>query len=94
MTYKLTFLKQAKKEWDDLDLSIQSSFKNKLFKIVENPHVPKNKVRGMKECYKVKLSAVGYRLVYKVIEERVVVQVATRGKEIKRPSTKRLSRGS
>ena len=29
----------------------------------------------MQDCYKIKLRSVGYRLVYKVIETRLVVQV-------------------
>jgi len=65
MTYKITFLKQAKKEWDNLSPDVQAYFKKKLLKVIENPHIPKCKVREMKDCYKVKLSTVGYRLVYK-----------------------------
>lgn len=37
----------------------------------------------MKDCYKIKLSTVGYRLVYKVIEEKVVIQVITVGRRDK-----------
>ena len=83
MTYKITFLKQAKKEWDDLSHEIQSHFKKKLLKIIESPHISKCKMRGMKDCYKVKLSTTGYRLVYRVIEEKVVIQVITVGRRDK-----------
>jgi len=34
----------------------------------------------MPDCYKIKLKASGYRLVYQVIEERVVVSVVAVGK--------------
>lgn len=34
----------------------------------------------MPDCYKVKLKASGYRLVYQVIDERVVVSVVAVGK--------------
>ena len=74
MTYKITFLKQAKKEWDNLSPDVQAYFKKKLLKVIENPHIPKCRVRELKDCYKVKLSTVGYRLVYKVNEEKVVIR--------------------
>ncbi len=83
MTYKITFLKQAKKEWDNLSPDVQVYFKKKLLKVIENPHIRKCRVREMKDCYKVKLSTVGYRLVYKVIEEKVVIQVITVGRRDK-----------
>ena len=63
MTYKLTFLRSAKKEWDRLDCSIQQQFKSKLASILIHPHIPKNKLLGMEGCYKIKLKAIGYRLV-------------------------------
>jgi len=37
----------------------------------------------MKDCYKLKLRNSGYRLVYQVIEERLVVQVIAMGKRDK-----------
>jgi mRNA interferase RelE/StbE len=75
MTYKLTFLEPAKKEWDRLSKQIQIDFKKKLSKRLENPIILKDKLSGLKDCYKIKLRTVGYRLIYKVYEDRVVVQV-------------------
>jgi len=43
--------------------------------ILENPKIPKNKLRGSTDLYKVKLRSAGYRLVYHVIDERVVIIV-------------------
>lgn len=83
MTYKITFLKSAEKEWNNLSLEIQHQFKKKLFKIAENPHIPRGKLGGMKDCYKIKLSSIGYRLVYKVINERIVIQIISVGKREK-----------
>jgi mRNA interferase RelE/StbE len=34
----------------------------------------------MSDCYKIKLKASGYRLVYQVVDERVVVSVVAVGK--------------
>ena len=75
MTYKLTFLEPAKKEWDRLSRQIQTDFKKKLSKRLENPVILKDKLSGLRGCYKIKLRTVGYRLVYKVYEDRIVVQV-------------------
>ena len=75
MIYKLTFLESAKKEWDKLGATIKIQFKKKLENRLSNPHIIKDKLSGLKGCYKIKLKTVGYRLVYKVIEDRVVIQV-------------------
>lgn len=83
MTYKITFLKSAEKEWHNLSLEVQRQFKKKLLKIIEHPHIPKGKLGGLKDCYKIKLSSIGYRLVYKVIDERVVIQIISVGKREK-----------
>ncbi len=83
MTYKLTFLESAKKEWDKLSPDLQQFFKVKLSKILEQSHIPKNKLINMPGCYKIKLRTVGYRLVYRVYDKRVVVQVIAIGKRDK-----------
>jgi len=54
MTYSLTFLKSAKREWDKLPPSIKQQFKNKLAKCLENPLREKDKLYGMDDCYKIK----------------------------------------
>lgn len=86
MTYDLEFDARALKEWKSLNKSISEQFKKKLNGILENPHIPKNKLSGndFKNCYKIKLRALGYRLIYKVIEEENVIQVITIGKKDKR----------
>ena len=83
MTYRLTFLEPAKKEWDKLPYEIQRQIKSKLLKIVDNPYIPKNKLSGLKDCYKVKLRTSGYRLVYRVYEDRVIIQIIAVGKRDK-----------
>lgn len=80
MTYKLKFLPSAKKEWDNLDSSIKSQFKNKLIKCLENPHVVANKLRGFEAAYKIKLRSAGYRLVYEVDDKEIIVFVIAVGK--------------
>ncbi|WP_300525100.1 type II toxin-antitoxin system RelE/ParE family toxin [Alcanivorax sp.] len=73
-------LPSAQKEWKKLDGSIREPFKKKLRERLNNPHVPKDKLSGMPDCYKIKLRSIGYRLVYKVIDERLVVQVVGAGR--------------
>jgi mRNA interferase RelE/StbE len=80
MTYKLKFLPSAKKEWDKLDNSIKSRFKSKLRKCLENPCVPAKKLRDFDCAYKIKLRSSGYRLVYEVDNQEIVVFVIAVGK--------------
>jgi mRNA interferase RelE/StbE len=83
MTYKLAFLESAKKEWDKLDTTVREQFLKKLRERLNNPYVQKDKLSNMKDCYKIKLRSIGYRLVYKVFQERLVIQVVSVGKRDK-----------
>jgi mRNA interferase RelE/StbE len=80
MTYKLKFLPSAKKEWDKLDNNIKSQFKSKLEKCLENPHIPENRLTGFDYAYKIKLRSAGYRLVYEVDDQQIIVFVIAVGK--------------
>lgn len=82
MNYKLSFTESAKKEYDKLDANTRTQFKKKLEKILENPKIPKNKLQGSnaKNLYKIKLRAAGYRLLYEVIDDEVLVLVISIGK--------------
>jgi mRNA interferase RelE/StbE len=80
MTYELDFNVEAEKEWRKLDATIRSQFAKKLRERLENPHVPSARLHNLKDCYKIKLRAVGYRLVYRVKDETVTVTVIAVGK--------------
>ncbi|WP_244565411.1 type II toxin-antitoxin system RelE family toxin, partial [Escherichia coli] len=69
MRYQVKFREDALKEWQKLDKTIQQQFAKKLKKCCDNPHIPSAKLRGIKDCYKIKLRASGLRLVYQVIDE-------------------------
>ena len=75
MTYELEFADAALKKFDKLNPQIAEQFIRKLEAILENPKIPKNKLRGSTDLYKVKLRSAGYRLVYQVIDDRIVVLV-------------------
>ncbi|WCG83048.1 type II toxin-antitoxin system RelE family toxin [Pectobacterium sp. A5351] len=80
MSYSVKFREDALKEWLKLDKTIQQQFAKKLKKCCENPHIPSAKLRGMKDCYRIKLRASGFRLVYEVIDDVLVIAVVAVGK--------------
>ncbi len=80
MSYSLAFLESAKKEWDTLDKPIREQFKKKLIKRLELPRVEKDRLNGMKDCYKIKLRSAGFRLVYQVEDQEIQVVVVAVGK--------------
>lgn len=80
MSYTVKFREDALKEWQKLDRTIQQQFAKKLKKCCENPHIPSAKLRGVKDCYKIKLRTSGFRLVYQVIDDILVIAVVAVGK--------------
>jgi mRNA interferase RelE/StbE len=80
MSYELKFKHSALKEWHKLDKPIQGQFKKKLIEKLIQPRIESARLSGMQDCYKIKLRAAGYRLVYQVIDEEIVVVVVAVGK--------------
>ena len=80
MTYRLKFLPSALKEWRKMDADIREAFKKKLAERLEAPHVPSARMRGHPDFYKIKLRAAGYRLVYRVFDEEIVIVVVAVGR--------------
>lgn len=81
MTYKLLRHKDFAKEWDQLPVAIRDQLKKKLAKVIKQPHIPKNLLRGdLAGCYKIKLLKAGVRLVYQVKDDEVVILLVTVGK--------------
>ena len=79
--FNLEFHVLALKEWQKLDNSIKEQFKKQLQKRLLNPRSASAKLHGdLDNCYKIKLRAVGYRLVYEVIDHKLVVLVIAVGK--------------
>ena len=79
--YSLEFLPSAFEEWQALDGSIRKQFKQVLARRLEQPRVPGSELHGrLRDCYKVKLRKSGYRLVYKIESNLVVVTVIAVGK--------------
>ena len=80
MAYRLQFLTAAKAEWEKLDGTVQLQFIKVLAKRLEVPRVPKAALAGMADCYKIKLRTVGYRLVYQVRDDSLVLLTVAVGK--------------
>jgi len=94
MSYSLEFKESALKEWRKLDGGIKAQFKKKLTERLERPRVESARLSGMADCYKIKLKNAGYRLVYQVDDNRIVVIVVAVGKRenfaVYRTATKRV----
>ncbi|NHB62131.1 type II toxin-antitoxin system RelE family toxin [Photorhabdus sp. RW14-46] len=80
MIYRVKFREDALKEWKRLDKSVQQQFAKKLKKCCVEPHIPSAKLRGMPNCYKIKLRASGFLLVYEVIDNVLIIAVVAVGK--------------
>jgi mRNA interferase RelE/StbE len=79
--YTLKFVPDAWREWQALDGSIKQLLKPLLAKRLQNPHVPGSLLhRELADCYKIKLLKQGYRLVYLVEDDVLVVLVLSVGK--------------
>jgi mRNA interferase RelE/StbE len=93
-TYSLEFHVEALKEWNELDGSIKEQFKKVIAKRQQNPHVPKARLsQELHNCYKIKLQAAGYRLVYEVVNNKLIIIVLAVGRrsefEVYKNATKR-----
>ena len=74
--YRLLFLPSALKEWHALDGSVKETLRKLLRKRLENPHVPGGALHGeLAGYYKIKLKKQGYRLVYGVEDDALIVMV-------------------
>ena len=81
--YRLQFVPQAKAEWDALDGSIRTQFAKVLLRRLDTPRVPAAALSGMPDCYKIKLRSSGFRLVYQVRDEALVLLALAVGKRDK-----------
>jgi mRNA interferase RelE/StbE len=76
VAYELEFHAAALKEWQNLDNSVRLFLKKKLEKRLQNPRIESSRLPGdLQHCYKIKNDKTGHRLVYQVIDNRVIVFV-------------------
>ena len=95
MTYSLEFDACALKEWQKLGDTVRQQLKKKLAAVLLNPRIEANRLHALPDCYKIKLCSSGYRLVYQVIDQDVVVFVIAVDKrereQVYRKAAERLS---
>jgi addiction module toxin, relE/stbE family len=83
---EIKFHPKAKKEFAKLDDDIRKRFDATLRKIAEDPtKIPEsNKLHGgLEGCYKIKFRSIGYRMVYEVKEDVMIIYVLSVGKRDK-----------
>jgi len=69
-------LPESLKEWHQLDGSIKTIFRKALKKRLLEPRLPGSELHcDLRDCYKIKLLKHGYRLVYLVENNELVVLV-------------------
>lgn len=74
--YRLKFLPEAIEEWNALDGSVKEVLRKTLKKRLQQPRTPGAQLHGdLRNCYKIKLRKQGYRLVYSVEDDALVVLV-------------------
>jgi mRNA interferase RelE/StbE len=81
--YRLQFLPQAKQEWDKLDGSVRAQFAKVLLRRLDDPRVPAAALTSMPDCYKIKLRSTGFRMVYQVQDDVLVLLTVAVGKRDK-----------
>ena len=74
-TYELGFLDSARKEWNRLDSAVRGRFIKKLAECLECPRVLAAALRDLPDCYKIKPRDIGYRLIYRVEDDLVIITV-------------------
>jgi|LauGreSBDMM110SN_4_FD.fasta_scaffold316862_2 mRNA interferase RelE/StbE len=74
--YRLQFVSSAWAEWQGLDGSVKEPLRKLLKKRLDQPHVPGAALHGaLAGHYKIKLNKQGYRLVYGVQDDVLIVMV-------------------
>ena len=83
MRYELEFLESALTEWQHLDGSLKAQFNKMMAERLIDPRIHSAKLHGHPDRYKIKLRSIGYRLVYEVQDQRLIVLVVAVGKRDK-----------
>ncbi len=75
--------------------TVRQQLKKKLATILVNPRIEANRLHALPDCYKIKLRSSGYRLVYQVIDQEIMVFVVAVDKhereQVYRKAAERLS---
>lgn len=55
--------------------TVREQLKRKLASVLLDPRIEANRLHALPDCYKIKLRSSGYRLVYQVFDQEVMVFV-------------------
>lgn len=84
MSYSLKFMPKALKDFQKLDGSVKNEFKKILRKRLQNPAIEKHRLHGdYKGHFKIKLKSSAYRLIYRMLNDELVVIVVEVGRRDK-----------
>lgn len=75
--YEIEFLPSAKKELKKLDFVVQKQIKEKIVMLASDPDKLKNNIKALKGEYsgKFRLRMGSYRIVFRILDEQVVIIV-------------------
>jgi mRNA interferase RelE/StbE len=80
MSYSIEVLPSARREWKKLDRDIKRQAVRKLEQLRGNPRIPSARLFDLPNCYKIKLRGKGYRIVYQVVDDRLVIVIVAAAK--------------
>ena len=80
MSYKLKFHPDAWREWGKLPELDREYLKRKLGQRLKNPHVPKSRLSGGRNLYKIKRKRPPLRLTYHANDSELIVTALSVGK--------------
>lgn len=95
MTYSLEFDARALKGWHKVGDTVRQQLKEKLATVLLNPRIEANRVYALHDWSKIKLRSSGYRFVYQLIDQEVMMFVMAVDKrereQVYRKAAERLS---
>lgn len=80
MSYSIEITPSARREWKKLDQDIKRQVVRKLEKLRDNPRILASSLSDLPDCYKIKLRSKGYRIVYQVFDDRLVILIVAAAK--------------
>ena len=95
--FRIQFIKESAKDWNGLDNSVKLELKKNLQSRLQNPIVESSRLKGdLSDCYRIRAPKSGYRLIYRVENEALVILVIAVGKredeEVYRSAARRMRR--
>ena len=79
--FRIRFTDEAARDWHKLDNTIKSELMKNLHPHLDNPALESDRLKGvLGDCYKVKAPITGYRLVYRIMDDALIILVVAVGK--------------